>query len=117
MRGHLDLRLLGKRLYVKGTFAVKVQLICARCLSNFIGKVGDSFEELVELDEENGDPDYFLPIKNNSFDLTPLICEFFWLSWPIRALCRPDCQGLCPNCGANLNEGACFCSERASTRH
>lgn len=30
---------------------------------------------------------------------------------PIRILCRKDCKGLCPSCGANLNEGACDCKE------
>ena len=31
------------------------------------------------------------------------------LEHPIRVLCKPDCCGLCPTCGANLNEGACSC--------
>ena len=33
------------------------------------------------------------------------------LEHPIRILCRKDCQGLCPTCGANLNEGPCDCKE------
>ena len=31
------------------------------------------------------------------------------LDHPIRILCRPDCRGLCPTCGANLNQGPCDC--------
>jgi len=31
------------------------------------------------------------------------------MSMPGKPLCRPDCAGLCPNCGANLNEGPCAC--------
>ena len=36
--------------------------------------------------------------------------EEFSLALPVKPLCRPDCRGLCPECGKNLNEGACGCS-------
>ncbi|MDR1165330.1 MAG: DUF177 domain-containing protein [Deltaproteobacteria bacterium] len=122
MRGHLDLRLTGKRLWVQGTFAVKTQMTCARCLTAFIGKVADNIDEVVELGAPSGlgaaeEPETFIPTKDGFFDLTPLMGELFWLSWPIRALCRPECAGLCPHCGANLNEGACECQKATITRH
>src|SRR3990170_2224603 len=37
-------------------------------------------------------------------DLTPLIREEVILATPLSVLCRPDCKGLCPDCGADLNE-------------
>jgi uncharacterized protein len=37
--------------------------------------------------------------------------ELALLDVPMRPLCRPDCQGLCMNCGQNLNEGDCGCEE------
>jgi uncharacterized protein len=33
------------------------------------------------------------------------------LAVPLRAICREDCKGLCPQCGANLNEKRCSCAE------
>lgn len=42
-------------------------------------------------------------------DLRPLLLEQVQLNVPMKPLCRPDCQGLCPTCGANLNEGDCGC--------
>jgi uncharacterized protein len=33
------------------------------------------------------------------------------LEAPIRAICREDCKGLCPHCGANLNQQQCSCAE------
>jgi len=42
-------------------------------------------------------------------DLTEVIRQDLLLAIPMSPLCRPDCQGLCPNCGANLNEGPCGC--------
>jgi uncharacterized protein len=35
--------------------------------------------------------------------------EQFYLSLPMKPLCRADCRGLCPSCGTNLNRGACDC--------
>jgi hypothetical protein len=124
LRGRLDLKLAGKRLIVKGMFAVKAEMICARCLSTFIGKVGDSIDEVVELGASRGgavaddaDPGDFIAVKDGRFDLAPLVAELFWLNWPVRALCRKDCAGLCPGCGANLNDGPCLCRGAAATRH
>jgi DUF177 domain-containing protein len=46
-------------------------------------------------------------------DLTPLIREQTLLALPTRPLCREDCRGLCPRCGANLNQGDCGCPTEA----
>jgi uncharacterized protein len=40
-------------------------------------------------------------------DLEPLIREEMLLAIPINPICRPDCKGLCPVCGENLNESQC----------
>ena len=123
MRGSLELSLLsGGRLTVKGAFAVKAEMICSRCLSTFVGKVGDNIDEIVELGSPEAgagleESECFVPLRNGMFDLTPLLAELFWLSWPIRAVCKADCQGLCPGCGANLNDGPCLCRETTVTRH
>ncbi|MFA5145317.1 MAG: DUF177 domain-containing protein [Candidatus Omnitrophota bacterium] len=42
-------------------------------------------------------------------DLDPEIREEIILDYPVRLLCSPDCKGLCPKCGKNLNEGGCSC--------
>ena len=42
-------------------------------------------------------------------DLAPLVLEQVVLQIPIKPLCREDCKGLCPRCGANLNETTCDC--------
>ena len=122
VRGHLDLRLSGKRLFVKGVFAAKERLICSRCLSPFVARIGDQIDEILEIGEpaELGaaeDPGFFIPVKNREIDLMPLLAELFWLAQPLRNLCSPDCRGLCPVCGANLNDGPCSCGGAHSTRH
>jgi len=42
-----------------------------------------------------------------------LLWEMFNLALPSKPLCRPDCKGLCPRCGQNLNEGACRCGDES----
>ena len=42
-------------------------------------------------------------------DLGPDIRGEIILDYPVRPLCSPDCKGLCPECGENLNEGGCSC--------
>lgn len=42
-------------------------------------------------------------------DLNEGIREEIILEYPIKPLCKADCQGLCPRCGKNLNEGRCSC--------
>jgi uncharacterized protein len=49
--------------------------------------------------------------EDGMIDLAPLVRELSLLALPIKVLCRPDCQGLCQECGANLNLGDCGCAE------
>ena len=49
------------------------------------------------------------PIDDDVVDLGPLVRDAIVLELPMAPLCTQDCAGLCPQCGANLNEGACGC--------
>jgi uncharacterized protein len=60
----------------------------------------------VELNEEDLDLSFY---EGDSVDLTPLIQEELVLALPTRPLCRETCKGLCPQCGANLNQQVCGC--------
>ena len=57
------------------------------------------------------DPDVFiLDDRASELDLRPAIREQWLLNVPGYALCRDDCKGLCPSCGAELNLGDCGCA-------
>lgn len=56
------------------------------------------------------DPDAF-PIVGEQLDLAPAVRETVLLDAPSSPLCRPDCAGLCPRCGADLNQGPCGCAD------
>jgi len=47
--------------------------------------------------------------ENDEIDLAQLMREQFYLSLPMKPLCRADCQGLCVVCGTNLNRAMCDC--------
>ncbi len=88
-----------KELLVMGSLTVKVAAACGRCAEKFSTKVTISdflraFESSAEKDE---------------IDLTDDIREEVLLHLPRYPVCEPDCQGLCPQCGHNLNDGACGC--------
>jgi uncharacterized protein len=42
-------------------------------------------------------------------DLAPIVREEGILAVPMHAICRPDCKGLCDQCGQNLNQATCEC--------
>jgi len=65
-----------------------------------------SVEEDVELADEDMDTAYY---RDHVLDLAEMLREQFYLALPMRPLCRPDCQGLCPSCGIDRNVDTCQC--------
>jgi len=54
--------------------------------------------------------------ENHILDLREVLRQDVMLASPIHVLCREDCQGLCPTCGQNLNEGPCDCQPEPDPR-
>jgi uncharacterized protein len=59
---------------------------------------------------EASDEDAFLIDQNHLLDLTEAVRQYREASVIMQPLCRPDCRGLCPRCGRDLNAGDCGCS-------
>ena len=57
-------------------------------------------------DEQDDDVSYYL---GDRIDLGEVVREHVALQLPMKPVCRDDCRGLCPQCGANWNEGTCDC--------
>src|SRR5918912_1593773 len=58
---------------------------------------------------ESPDADAFVIDANHTLDLGEAIRQHVLMAAPLQPLCRPDCCGLCPECGHNRNEGPCAC--------
>jgi uncharacterized protein len=97
---------------------------CDRCLAKARApwdlEVGWLFEEgpggvysLKTLDEDADEMDAVLtecrPPQSGTIDLGPCVWEEVVLNVPLKFVCKPDCRGLCPRCGANRNEMPCAC--------
>lgn len=80
---------------------------CTRCLQEFYLPVDVEFEELYQFPSRlREETDLILP-HDGYIDLRQIYREYLVLALPIKRLCKPDCKGLCPVCGANLNNTSC----------
>ncbi len=84
---------------------------CRRCARPVGGTVRMPIEELFQ---QRLTHDEAAPIVGEQLDLAPAVRDLVLLDTPSGALCREACAGLCPTCGADLNEGPCGCPEPAS---
>ena len=94
-------------LIVQGNFIGKTRLECVRCLSGYDQALKWEFTELYAFKEENVTDSGLIVPDDAHIDLQELVREFAILEIPIKPLCREDCQGLCQECGQNLNEKDC----------
>ena len=91
---------------------------CARCLAPIDGVFSLDFERTVTtegmIDEERLEEleDEYVVLDGHELSIDDTLCEELVLSFPLRLLCREDCQGLCPKCGKPRSEGACGCPTR-----
>jgi uncharacterized protein len=88
-------------------FSARTTAECARCLEEFDLAIASEFTELYAFDERWVSESQLLLPANHQIDLSPLTREYMLLDLPITPLCRPDCKGLCPVCGANRNDEDC----------
>ena len=117
----LEIHKVREKLRLVGTLATTLELRCSRCLEAFPRPVDVSFD-LVYLPQEQNRGEGEIEVqaddlaaafyRNDEIDLGQLMREQFYLALPMKPLCREECRGLCPECGANLNVAACDCVHR-----
>lgn len=99
-----------------------LKMSCSRCLVEFECALEDSnrltlfpcaeeSEGETALDEEAIERAFY---HDERLDLDEILKEQVALLIPFNPLCRDDCKGLCPECGQDLNNGDCNCSERGT---
>ena len=81
---------------------------CGRCLTGFTEDLEVDFVELFaypnSVTEETTDSDEVPRLEGDHLDLEPVVRDVVVLSLPLTPLCRPDCGGLCPQCGERLDD-------------
>jgi uncharacterized protein len=97
-------------LEVAGTVRAEWQGECRRCLRPVGGELRAEVRELYRPRAEGEvDDEETYPLGVDHLDLVPLARDAVLLTLPLAPLCREDCVGLCPSCGADLAEGDCGC--------
>jgi uncharacterized protein len=108
---------------VVGGFEGKVELRCARCLEPVPTTVHEAFDLLyrplkpgkqgdeISITEAETEIGFY---RGNGLELADVIKEQVLLSLPVKSVCKEDCKGLCPQCGQNLNQGSCDCTQERS---
>ena len=103
---------------LRGRFAGKFQIPCARCVEpvetpleaefDLIFRPGSADSEATErsITAPETEIGYY---QGDSLALEDVLREQVLLSLPVKTLCEPECKGLCPRCGANRNNQPCSC--------
>jgi uncharacterized protein len=117
VRGSFVVERSGERVSVRGAVRARAHVECVRCLREFnlsleapmvlyAERTGSTSRE--EQDQLERD-DYMLFHDGRRLDLRETVRELLLLELPITPVCREDCPGLCPKCGAELSLGPCRC--------
>ncbi|MGA2489045.1 MAG: DUF177 domain-containing protein [Anaerolineales bacterium] len=94
-------------LLLQGEFKAETDLECVRCLEMFPQFLKWSVTDLYAFNRRNMTESGLLVPEHGQIDLEPLLREYALLEFPISPVCKPDCKGLCPVCGENLNKIDC----------
>ena len=92
----------GRELFISAEVEYRLELTCARCLAPV---AADASRSLLL---------HFDTTQQLVVDITQDVRQEVMLDYPMTALCRPECRGLCAVCGANLNDGPCAHHERSA---
>lgn len=115
--------LAGMDIRIHGRIGAEAGAECARCTAPVELAVEQDFDLLyrpvsnigqdveIEIPRDELEVGFY---SGEGINLDDVVKEQVILALPMKVLCRPDCRGLCPVCGANLNAGACHCRQPRS---
>jgi uncharacterized protein len=118
IEGAVELTRTDRGILVRGDIDTEVTLTCSRCLALFSLPLRLHIEDecFPVIDLSSGTsmslPDQeccFIIDEHNMLVLHRVIREKALLSVPMKPLCSPECAGICPSCGVNLNQMHCNC--------
>ncbi|HVE91695.1 MAG TPA: DUF177 domain-containing protein [Actinomycetota bacterium] len=98
----------GEAVYVRGSITGRYTVTCRRCLEEARSDFGVQVAEVYRPTHDVWEEGYEVQ-GGEMVDLGVVTRDGVLLELPANPLCREDCKGLCPQCGANLNAGTCDC--------
>lgn len=118
VQGSLSLLRTRSGILAQATLRLCQQDVCSRCLTPLEIPlelhIEEEYKPTVDIltgsaTPRPADPGTFLVDEHHVLDLTEAVRQYRVLAAPIQPICRPDCAGLCPTCGQNLNDRPCAC--------
>ena len=124
-----DVHTMGEELFLSGDIEGAIELECGRCLARYRHGLRESFRLILEpaRDRIPSDPEAAAALsrdgislgdeiesgwyRGSEVDLAHFFLEVVALALPVVSLCRESCEGLCSNCGADLNTDRCGCAQ------
>ena len=113
IEGEVRLARTGRSILARAHLTTAIEATCARCLRPIVAPINVDIEEeaLPSVDIDSGaavdqrtEPDVLRLDEHHQLDLDEPVREAISLADPISLLCRPDCRGLCLECGVDLND-------------
>ena len=99
----------GESYRAQGTIRCKKIFLCDRCLKPSAVEQIHEFSEDYCTVAERAERESVNYTDGSTIDITELVRDTLMAAQPLSNLCKPDCRGLCPVCGTDLNEGTCDC--------
>ena len=118
--------LLELEIHITGSLKTTVETDCDRCLEVTRRPVALNFDlyyepiktiarnEEVEISKDDLDIGFY---EGHGMMLEDAVKEQVLLALPMKNICRPECKGLCPECGQNWNLGKCSCRRPVDDLH
>jgi len=112
-KGELTFSRTQKGILLEANLSAIIATECTRCLDATLTQIVSLFTELYAFDHRTETESGLIVPEDGYIDITDLSREYLLLDTPTAPLCKPDCAGLCPMCGENLNHGQCDCETDA----
>ena len=105
-------------LVMSGSIKTCLHGVCDRCAAEFSREGEYPIQAVLveELANEENEDEWVFPLEGESADLQDIVRTVFVLNMESKLLCKPDCKGLCCQCGKNLNDGPCSCQKEPDPR-
>ena len=101
----------GEGFGVSGVLSSELLMNCTKCNKEFRQPFSVDFtERFIKASDEEADELECYAFSGETLDLDRMVLDLLVLNAPVYGLCKPDCKGLCPNCGCDLNITQCSCS-------
>ncbi|MBA4337126.1 hypothetical protein C0416_05155 [bacterium] len=102
--------------------SVKFEFICTKCAKKHNEMISiDEAERVYLLERQQDISDvfdaYYIDMKNMKIDISEFVRQEIILHFPTIPVCSRSCKGLCPSCGADLNDTSCDCGEPKLEQH